>query len=236
MSTYVLIGNFSDKIRVVNISKNLESLTRTMKTLAVEYIHDAIGKKNYIDTLAAEYANVPVNKCPVGYVLKFSDTQNVSPKLTIFLNEKIAGYVYGATHKTTVVGYYIIVPADETDGEVVKAASCTNSAGDSRVDVNIRRAWGSLGTDLIHRIKSKHEEKVVEVAKVVADVAAEQTVVAEAQPATDLSSHIVDDHLKLTAGEVVTSAVDSVNVFKKELVEKALEIRAKIDAPAEVQQ
>jgi hypothetical protein len=232
MSTYVLIENFSDKIRVVNISKNLESLTRKMKSLAVEFIHDAIGKNNYVDTLAPEYANVQVSKCPLGYVLKFSDTQNVSPKLTVFLNEKLSGYVYDG-RKTTVVGYYIIVPADETDGNVCRDVV---KSGDSLVDTTIQHAWGKLGSDLAQRVKEKSEKKAAMSIKIInEDVNVEkpqqeksqpeQPVEVKTQPVVDdLSAHIVDDHMK----PIVAAADDSVNVFKKELVEKALEIRSRI--------
>ena len=234
---YALISAFKDKLIVHNVSKNVQSLTRHMKNLAVEYVQDCIGKNNYIDTLSEKYINLPIKNCPSGYVLKISEPSDSTPKLTVYLHKVTSGYIHGNYHDITSVGYYIILPINELDSNIhVSNRTSTVVCADTRVDAKVQQAWGNLGPDLINKIKLRETAKTEETKKIINDTIVNVATTTNDTSTTAESSNVsadTDNVTITTANDHQTANADDseaqFNGFKKELLTRALEFQARLD-------
>lgn len=100
--------------RMMKVSKSSEKLMNAMKEAAVKFVCDSVGVNNYVDTLTDEYKDKPVEKCPIGYVLKLD-----GQKINVWLHKKQSGYVYGSYDEVALVRYYMVAQVDEVDKEIV---------------------------------------------------------------------------------------------------------------------
>lgn len=62
--------------KVLEMSLDDPSLVAIMHHVGTSWILDEVGKNNFVDTLADEYADKPVKDCPAGYVLRYLDNSN----------------------------------------------------------------------------------------------------------------------------------------------------------------
>lgn len=121
MTTYVLVSDLkSDILRAKLISVKPEMVRLEMLKQVKNYVIDNVGKNNFIDTLSDEYKNLPVEKCPEGYVLKYDE---IVGKITIYIHTLIRGYLYNK-HEIEMIGYFQILPVitqEQTEKKIDKA-------------------------------------------------------------------------------------------------------------------
>jgi|SRR6185369_10293671 len=106
------------KVEVKLIDVSLYNMTRKMKQLAADYVCNAVGKNNFIDTTSGEYADLPVNACPLGYVIKHGD-QYKRGQIDIWFNSSKMGFT-GSYTVSKLIGTFAVIPAESTSKGVEK--------------------------------------------------------------------------------------------------------------------
>ena len=123
VSYYSLVSIFTEasgcaKIDVKFIDVSMYNITRKTKQLAIDYICNAVGKNNFVDTLSAEYRDLAVEKLPLGYVLKEGDLYKRG-QIDVFLNTFNQGFLRSYTTSKLMVTFAIIA-AEATSKAVEK--------------------------------------------------------------------------------------------------------------------
>ncbi len=106
------------KIDVKFIDVSVYNMNRKMKQLAIDYICNAVGKNNFVDTLTAEYRGMAPEKLPLGYVLTEGDKYKRG-QIDVYLNETTSGFIRSYTTSKLMVTFAII-PAEATSKAVEK--------------------------------------------------------------------------------------------------------------------
>lgn len=156
---YVLVSWFGENFRVLNISHNLEALTRQMKKIAVEAICDEIGKNNFVDTLdSPEFKNKPETECPAGFVIKYGQQSESAVRvLNVSKNTQYTSMFLRKYINNTPIGKYMIVESGDCDIKLSSAKTSAITTAESMPTV-VRHAHNDLMIELAKKLTERRSK------------------------------------------------------------------------------
>ncbi len=153
---YVLAAKFGEDFRVLNISYNLEALTRQMKKIAIDAICDEIGKNNFVDTLdSQEFKSKPEKECPAGFVIKYGQQSGSTVRvLNVSKNTQYTSMFLRKYVSNEPIGKYLIIESAECDVELSSAKTSGITTADS-MPVVIKHAHSDLMVELAKKLTER---------------------------------------------------------------------------------
>ena len=166
-SVFVLISNFDNKIKCLNVSNDVNFLIKNMKKIAKNNICDEIGKNNFVDTLdGEEFKSKEIEECPKGYVLKYGTESGAIKRVDVNFTELSKGWVKNST-SVNLKGYYAVFESDNCDMEYeTKTTETSSKTTADKISSAVRNNYNSVLESLFVEVQ-KRRNKIDESSEIV---------------------------------------------------------------------